>query len=89
MKRRLASFISGFESHGLFNLGQFGRESFAKFHYQNVETLKEALVKAWENLNEEKIRKTAVKVPTKLQDVIHFAGGHIEKKIFIKIVIFC
>ena len=50
-----------------------------KVHYPNVESLKEALERAWESLEEGELQRTVAKVQPKLHAVITSQGGHIEK----------
>ena len=49
-------------------------------NYSNVAELEEALMKAWDEIDEETIRRICAAAPRRFEAVVEKEGRHIEKK---------
>uniref|UniRef100_A0A914DS62 Uncharacterized protein n=1 Tax=Acrobeloides nanus TaxID=290746 RepID=A0A914DS62_9BILA len=76
-QRRVATEPTGFEPVGLRSVEHFGEESMC-YASPNLETLKRALVKAWDEISVETLKKIMDDFPKRLKACVEADGGHFE-----------
>uniref|UniRef100_A0A914DI04 Transposase n=1 Tax=Acrobeloides nanus TaxID=290746 RepID=A0A914DI04_9BILA len=76
-QRRMATKLTGFEPAGLHSMKHLEEKACAKSH-PTVESLKRALIKAWDEIKVETLSKIVDDFPNRLKACIEADGGHFE-----------